>query len=109
MKQPEPIQGCLLALKEIIMSQDHQITQQRKFQIPFFYHGDKKLCFLWVTKKKIMMGFIEDKTIHPKKDGLKRKDKMETLLLDPAADIPLKLIVRELKKKIKLYNSLKLS
>lgn len=53
-----------------------------------------------------MLGFIEDKTIFPKKDGIRRKDKMETLLLDPAEDIPLKIILSHLKKKIKLYKSL---
>lgn len=47
------------------------------------------------------MGFIEDKTIFPKKDGLKRKDEMQTILMDPAADIPLKRIIKELKKKNK--------
>ncbi len=104
MKQPEPIQGCLLALKSIILEVDPNITQQRKFQIPFFYYKDKKLCYLWVTKKKIQMGFAEDKSIHPKKEGVKLKDKYEHLIIDANKDIPVKLIVRNLKKTIKLYN-----
>lgn len=106
MKQPEPIRSCLLALKDIILGLDPDITQQRKFQIPFFYYKDKKLCFLWVKNKKPLIGFVEDKNIYPKKEGLKRKDKMETLYLDPNADIPIKMITRNLQKTIKIYSNL---
>ena len=103
MKQPEPIQGCLLALKNIILEIDPDIIQQRKFQIPFFYYKDKKLCYLWVNKKKIQMGFAEDKTIHPKKEGVKLKDKYESIIIDAGKDIPIKLIIRNIKKTIKVY------
>lgn len=104
LKQPEPIQGCLLALKDIILSVDPHINKQRKFQIPFFYYKDKKLAFLWVTRKKIMLGFIEDKSIYPKQEGIKLKDRMETMYIDPNADIPVKLIIKNLKKLVKLYD-----
>lgn len=104
MKQPEPIRGCLLALKNFILELDPNISHHRKFQIPFFYYKDKKLCYLWVTKKKIQFGFIEDKTIQPKKEGLKLKDKYQSIIIDPNKDIPIKMIVRNLKKMIKVYD-----
>jgi hypothetical protein len=106
MKQPEPTQGCLLALKDIILNLDPNITQRRKFQIPFFYYKDLQLCYIWVEKKKPLIGFIEDKNSYPKKDGIKRKDTFERLYLDPNADIPIKKIISTLKKTIKLYNTL---
>ena len=106
LKQPEPIQGCLLALKDIILGLDKSITHQRRFQIPFFYYNDKKLSYLWVTKKKIQIGFIEDKSIHPKKEGLRLKDKYQSIIIDPHADIPIELIIQELNKKIALYRNL---
>lgn len=98
------MQGCLLALKDIILGLDKNITQQRRFQIPFFYYKDKKLSYLWVTKKKLQMGFIEDKNIHPKKEGIKVKDKYESIMIDPHADIPVEFIIKELTKKIALYH-----
>ncbi len=105
MKQPEPTRGCLLALKDIILRLDAHITQQRKFQIPFFYYKDKKLCFLWVDRKKPIIGFVEDKNIYPKQAGVTRKNKMELLYLDPSKDIPLKTVERHLKALIKLYEA----
>lgn len=87
------------------MRLDENITHQRKFQIPFFYYKDKKLCYLWVKdKKKLLFGVVEDKNIYPKKDGVKRKDKMESIQIDPYADIPIELILRLLQEKIDLYN-----
>ncbi len=106
LKQPEPIQGCLLALKDIILRLDENITHQRKFQIPFFYYKDKKLAYLWLNKKKLQIGFIEDKSIYPKKDGIKLKDKYESIIIDPNADIPIELITKELKKRMALYREL---
>lgn len=94
----------MLALKDIILNVDLNITHQRKFQIPFFYYKDKKLCFLWVHRKKLLMGFVEDKKIYPKKDSVNRKDKTETIQIDPQADIPVKVILKKLQEKIKLYN-----
>ena len=106
LKQPEPIQGCLLALKDIILGHDKNITHQRKFQIPFFYYKDKKLAYLWLNKKKLLIGFIEDKNIYPKQEGLKLKDKYESMVIDPNADIPIELIIKQLSKRINLYKSL---
>ena len=100
------MQGCLLALKDIILRLDESITHQRRFQIPFFYYKDKKLADLWVTKKKLQIGFIEDKNIYPKKEGVRLKDKYESIIIDPNTDIPIELITKELTKRIALYCNL---
>ena len=105
LKQPEPIQSCLLALRDIILSVNKNISKQRKFQIPFFYYGDKKLAFLWVTRKRIMLGFVEDKNIYPKQKDVRLKDKIDAIYVDPTIDIPIKLIEKKIKVLIKLYDS----
>ena len=106
LKQPEPIQGCLLALKSLILSMDGQITHERKYQIPFFYYKGKKLCFLWVNKKKLLIGFIIDKAIYPVIVGTKRKDEYETMQIDPNADLLVEIIFDNLLRRIKLYESI---
>ncbi len=103
LKHPEPIQGCLLALRNLILRIDDQITHERKFQIPFFYYKGKKLCFLWVNKKKLLIGFIVDKSIYPVVPGVKRNDDMETLQIDPNADLPVKIVLEKLLQLMKLY------
>lgn len=60
-KQEAMIRECLLALKDIILSVDDNITHVRKYQIPFFCYKEFNLGFLWVHRKKIIVGFIEDK------------------------------------------------
>ena len=106
LRQPEPFQGCLLALKSIILNVDSRITHERKYQIPFFYYKGKKLCFLWVNKKKLLLGFIIDKTIYPVVTGIKRKDDFETLQIDPNADLPVETIITNLRLRMKLYESI---
>lgn len=63
LKKPEPYQSCLLALKHLILSIDAGITHERKFQIPFFMYKGRKLGYLWLNGKKLMLGFCIDKSL----------------------------------------------
>lgn len=103
-KQSEPFQTCLLALKAIILAHDPQITHGRMFQIPFFFYRDKKLAFLWAHRKKLLLGFVEDMKIKKAVPGTRRKNKYETMTIDPKADIPVKAIARKLDALIKKYD-----
>ena len=104
LKFPEPYQGCLLSLKHIILSVDEQITHERKYQIPFFLYKGRKLAFLWVTRKKLMLGFVTDKSILVSPDGTKMKDQIEMIQVDPTADIPKEMIIARLNEQIHKYN-----
>ena len=46
LQQEEPIKGCLLALKEIILSQDEDISNEWKYGMPFFCYKKKMFCYL---------------------------------------------------------------
>lgn len=83
-KQETATRDCLLALKSIVLSIDNGITHKRKYQIPFFCYNEFNLGFLWVRKKKILVGFIEDK-----KHFKRTKDSVATLEINPLEDIPL--------------------
>ena len=106
-KQPEPIQGCLLALKDIILGIDKEILHRRKYQIPFFYYKEKSLGFLWVYRKKIMVGFVTDKSILPHEQELRPKNKVESILLAPNEDIPVEIITKHFARLIELYKAIK--
>jgi hypothetical protein len=96
MKHPEPFSGCLLALKQMIMSISDQVTHERKYQVPFFYYKGKKLGFLWMNKKKLILGFVTDKSILSPVEGIKLKDHLELIEIDPNADLPKEMIVAKL-------------
>jgi hypothetical protein len=82
-KQDAATRECLLALKFIVLSIDKNIIHKRKYQIPFFCYNEFNLDFLWVHKKKILFGFIEDK-----KSFQRIKDSVTTLEINPLDDIP---------------------
>lgn len=96
LRQQEPYQSCLLALKELLLKANDGISHERKFQIPFFYYNDKKLAYLWLNRKKLMLGFAEDRRIQPIVPGVKNKDKYESIQIDPLADLPVELILEKL-------------
>jgi len=55
------------------MHVDEEIVHERKFQLPFFSYKGKKLAFLWMNRKKLIVGFITDKRVLPATDGQKGK------------------------------------
>ena len=105
LKQSEPMQGCILAMRDIILCISPHITHERKFQIPFFYYKGKKLAYLWVTKKRLQVGFVEDKCLQAPIPGVRLKDKYQSMQLNPAEDIPIEIILENLNRLIHLYDT----
>jgi hypothetical protein len=103
LKQPEPIQGCLLALKSIILAVSKDISQRRAYQIPFFYYKDKRIAFLWVHRKRLLLGIVTDKSMLVFPEGVRRKDDYQTMIIDPNEDIPMEEIVGIIQRQIELY------
>jgi hypothetical protein len=104
LKQPEPIQSCLLALKSIILSVNKEVSQRRTYQIPFFYYKEKKLAFLWVDRKRLLFGIVTDKSLLTFPEGVRGRNKYETMEIDPNEDIPMEDIVEMLRRQIKFYD-----
>lgn len=100
------MQGCLLAMRDIILGISPHIIHERKFQIPFFLYKGKKLVYLWVTKKRLQVGFVEDKCLQKPIPGTKLKDKYQSMQLNPAEDIPLEIILEKIYRLIKLYDNI---
>ena len=105
MHQPEPIKGCLLALRELVLTQDDNITEEWKYSMPFFCYNGKMLCYLWVHKKlhQPYLGIVAGSVVnHP--DLLQEKRaRMKILLLDPDKDIPVKKVKGILKELLVFY------
>lgn len=104
-KQDTATRECLLALKSIVLSVDENIIHKRKYQIPFFSYSDFNLGFLWVHKKKILVGFVEDKKSFPTSEK-RLKDNVTTLQINPLENIPIDDIKQNFRQLIEKYNIL---
>ena len=96
LSKPEPYQSCLLALKDVILRYNPDICHERKFQIPFFTYKGKKLGYLWLNGRKLMLGFCLDKSLIDFAPGTKPKDQYESIRIDPADDLPMDYIMEKL-------------
>lgn len=105
LKYKEPYQGCLLALRYLVMKVDENITHEMKYQIPLFCYKQKRLAILWVTGKKLLFGIVTDKSVLPLLNGKKQRNQYEMIEIDPNADIPKELLVAKLKKQISIYDN----
>lgn len=103
----EPNKSCLLALREIILSQDSDITTAWKYKLPFFCYKEKMFCYLWIRPKSNQpyLGIVEGKHFdHP--DLLtEKRSRMKIMLFDPNEDLPIETIKMIIQKAINLYKT----
>ena len=104
-QQSEPTKSCLLALRDIILSQHEDISAAWKYGMPFFCYKGKMFCYLWVHKKhrQPYIGLVEGK--HFEEPFLLGEDRsrMKIMLLDPDKDLPVATIKKIIRKAIGLY------
>ena len=105
-KQNDETKACLIALKTFIMLVDPNIMYFRKYQIPFFAIKTSVSVFLWVNKKKILLGFVVDKKVIPQGNVLRQKDRILTLEINPLEDIPIEHIKNKLRDLIECYEKI---
>lgn len=104
LNQKEPNKSCLLTLRQIILDQDENITETRKYGMPCFCYYKKMFCYLWTDKKTnhpyILM--VEGNQIeHPDLEQGSRK-RMKILPVNPSKDIPVGIVVEVLELGLKL-------
>ncbi len=107
LNQDEPIKGCLLALRDIILSQDTEVTHVMKYGMPFFCYNGKMFCYVWIHKKlkQPYLGVVEGKHItHPNLIQEKRS-RMKIMLFNPNNDLPLEEIEDILHQSLLLYKN----
>ena len=91
LEKSDPNKSCLLALRDIILNHDKNISKTLKYGMPCFCYKDKVLCYIWTDKKTdepyILM--VEGKHLtHPKLESGDRK-KMKIFRVKPNVDLPI--------------------
>ena len=105
LKQEEPNKSCLLALKDIILKLDSEITPEWKYGLPFFYYKKKMFCYFWKDKKtqEPYIGICRGNEIdHPLLEVGNRK-RMKILRINPQKDINVEELTDILVKAMELY------
>lgn len=107
LQQEEPIKGCLLALRQIIISQDKEVTNTWKYGMPFFCYKGKMFCYLWFHKKykQPYIGIVEGNRFDELFLIQEKRSRMKIMLLDPNEDLPLTTINNLLQKALNLYRT----
>lgn len=103
----EPVKSCLLALRDIILSQDNDITAAWKYGMPFFCYKGKMFCYLWVHKKynQTYLGVVEGKHLQHPNLMLEKRSRMTVMLFDADKDLPIATIISIVKDAIGFYKS----
>ncbi len=107
LQHDEPNRGCLLALREIILSQDKEVSNTWKYGMPFFCYKGKMFCYLWVHKKlkQPYLGIVEGKRIDHPNLLIEKRSRMKIMLFNPAEDLPITVIEEILQQALNFYKT----
>jgi len=103
----EPVRGCLLAVRKIILAQDKDVAEAWKYGMPFFCYKGKMFCYLWVHKKykQPYIGIVEGQRFEHPHLIIEKRSRMKIMLFDPNKDLPVKTITGILQQALHLYKS----
>jgi hypothetical protein len=107
LQHSEQVNGCLLALKTIILKQDNNITAEWKYRMPFFCYKGKMFCYLWVHKisGQPYLGIVEGKHVNYPDLMIENRSRMKIMLFDQNKDLPVVTIESILQQALNLYRS----
>lgn len=106
-QQAEPTKSCLLAMRQLLLSYDDNLTEDWKYGMPFYCYKGKMMCYLWVHKKlhKPYFGIVAGSVVTDPDLIQEKRARMKILLLDPGKDIPVKKIQAILKQLVVFYKA----
>lgn len=107
LRQEESVRGVFLALKELILAQDKEVTSELKYGMPFFCYKGKMFCYLWVNKKtgQPYIGLVEGKYFTQPFLLQEKRSRMKIMLLDSNRDLPVQTISTLIKQALDLYRT----
>lgn len=104
-QQEEPNRSCLLALRSLILEQDPDVTETKKWGMPCFTYQKKMFCFLWTDKKtnEPYILLVEGKHLHDPLLEKGTRSRMKILRVKANEDIPVRTISPLLDRALNLY------
>jgi len=107
LNKEEPNKSCLLTLRSIILNIDDHISEVKKYGMPCFCYKKKMFCYLWIDKKTTepYILFVEGKHLNHTKLETGNRSRMKIFRVDPANDIPKKVLETLLNNALDLYRN----
>lgn len=107
LSKQEPFRSCLLTLQNIILKQDENISETKKYGMPCFCYKNKAFCYLWTDKKtnEPYVLFVEGKYLEAPELEEGNRSRMKIFRVNPNADIPIKNITDLLNTALDLYRN----
>ncbi|GAA3513616.1 hypothetical protein GCM10022393_29270 [Aquimarina addita] len=87
----EPIKGCLLALKTIILEYNPALEPRWYYRLPCFMYQNQIFCYLWIDKKIQFPYIAIGKGVNIEHPDLIQGNRTFTklLMIDPEKNIPI--------------------
>lgn len=103
----EPVKETMLALRDIILQQDKDVSAAWKYGMPFFCFKGKMFCYLWVHKmyRQPYIGMVEGKRFTESFLMQEGRSRMKIMLIDPDKDLTVHQIEKLLQKALNFYKT----
>ncbi|EIJ37185.1 protein of unknown function (DU1801) [Galbibacter orientalis DSM 19592] len=107
LSKQEPFRSCLLTLQNIILKQDDNISETKKYGMPCFCYKNKAFCYLWTDKKtnEPYVLFVEGKYLEAPELEEGNRSRMKIFRVNPNADIVIDKITSLLNSALDLYRN----
>jgi hypothetical protein len=107
LKKNEPNKSCLLALRSIILTEDANVSETRKYGMPCFCYRKKMFCYLWTHKKtdEPYILFVEGKHLHHPQLEEGNRSRMKIFRVNPNDDLRIETIQLLLNSALDLYRN----
>jgi uncharacterized protein YdhG (YjbR/CyaY superfamily) len=107
LNKTESVKGCLLALRDIIIQKDPNVSETVKWGMPCFCYKKKMFCFLWTDHRtgSPYLLMVEGKYLdHPELEAGSRS-RMKIFRVNEEQDLPIDTIEQLLNDALNLYRS----
>lgn len=106
LRQDEPGRSCLMALREMILKFDPDMTETWQYGMPFYCYKGKRCCYLWLHKKylKPYLGIVDGKYVDHPALLVESRKRMKIMLVDPGKDLPVTILNVILLKLVTLHS-----
>ena len=107
LNKEEPNKSCLLAMRDILLNFDKDITETQKYGMPCFCFKRKMFCYLWVDKKSNEPYFLFVEGNHISHTDLEtgNRSRMKIFRVNPNNDLPIATINYIMNEALNLYKT----